>query len=194
MEKEKAHVEGFSPQLAVVTHGGGKKLVEPLVVRPTSETVIYAMYSKWIKSWRDLPLLINQWANIVRWEKRTYLFLRTMEFLWQEGHTCHSTHQEAKREVERALRMYERFYKEYLAIPGVVGKKSESEKFPGALNTFTFEMLMPDGKALQGGTSHDLGQNFSKVFKINLVIQRQSFTIYIFYRAFLWYIIVVVQP
>ena len=167
LKKEKEHIKGFSPQLAVVTHGGGKKLTEPLVVRPTSETVIYAMYSKWIKSWRDLPLLINQWANIVRWEMRTYLFLRTMEFLWQEGHTCHRTHQEALGQVKKALARYQSVYEDFLAIPGILGKKSEAEKFPGALDTLTFEMLMPDGKALQGCTSHDLGQNFSKPFNIS---------------------------
>ncbi|MBL7156336.1 MAG: proline--tRNA ligase [Candidatus Pacebacteria bacterium] len=166
LEKEKKHVKGFSPQLAVVTHGGGKKLAEPLVVRPTSETVMYSMFAKWIKSWRDLPLLINQWCNIVRWEKRTYLFLRTMEFLWQEGHTAHATQTEAKKEVLRALKMYQDFVEKFLAIPVMVGKKSESEKFPGGDATYAFEPLMPDGKALQGGTSHELGQNFSKVFDV----------------------------
>lgn len=166
LEKEKEHVKGFSPQLAVVTHGGGKKLSEPLVVRPTSETIIYEMYKKWISSWRDLPLATNQWVNIVRWEKRTYLFLRTLEFLWQEGHTCHATHKEAVEEVMRAIKMYKAFYQDFLAVPGFVGQKSEAEKFPGALNTFSYESLMPDGKALQGCTSHDLGQNFAKVFGI----------------------------
>ena len=166
LKKEKQHVKGFSPQLAVVTHGGGKKLTEPLVVRPTSETVMYEMYSKWIKSWRDLPLLINQWCNIVRWEMRTYLFLRTMEFLWQEGHTCHRTHAKALNQVKKALKRYQTLYQDFLAIPGLIGKKSESEKFPGALDTLTYEMLMPDGKALQGCTSHDLAQNFSKPFDI----------------------------
>jgi len=167
LRREKEHVKGFSPELAVVTHGGGKKLTEPLVVRPTSETIMYAMFKKWISSWRDLPLLINQWCNIVRWERRTFLFLRTMEFLWQEGHTCHRLHNEAKEEVKRALKMYEAFYREFLALPGFAGKKSETERFPGALDTFTYEMLMPDGKALQGCTSHDLGQNFSEVFEIS---------------------------
>ncbi len=166
LEKEKAHVKGFSPELAVVTHGGGKKLTEPLVIRPTSETIIYAMYKKWIKSWRDLPLLMNQWCNIVRWEKRTYLFLRTMEFLWQEGHTCHRTHQGAIKEVKRALKMYKDFYEQFLALPILTGEKSDAEKFPGALDTLTCEALMPSGKALQTGTSHDLGQNFSKSFDI----------------------------
>jgi len=167
LNKEKEHVRGFSPELAVVTIGGGEKLAEPLVVRPTSETVIYDMYSKWIHSWRDLPLLINQWCNIVRWEKRTYLFLRTSEFLWQEGHTVHSSHEESWKEVIRALMMYKKFVEENLAIALVVGIKSKTEKFAGAVNTTTFELLMPDGKALQGGTSHDLGQNFSKVFNIS---------------------------
>lgn len=166
LKKEKEHIKGFSPQLAVVTIGGGEKLKEKLIVRPTSETVMYSMFAKWIKSWRDLPLLINQWCNIVRWEKRTYLFLRTTEFLWQEGHTCHATHQEAEKEADRALMMYAKLYKEWLALPGFMGKKSEAEKFPGAVDTFAYEMLMPDGKVLQGCTSHDLGQNFAKPFKI----------------------------
>lgn len=166
LKKEKKHVEGFSPELAVVTIGGGEKLKEKLIVRPTSETIMYETFSKWIKSWRDLPLKINQWANVVRWEKRPRLFLRTTEFLWQEGHTCHQTQEDAAKEVMRALKMYVDFYREYLAIDGYFGKKSESEKFPGAKDTFTYEMLMPDGKALQGCTSHNLGQNFSKVFKI----------------------------
>jgi prolyl-tRNA synthetase len=166
LKKEKEHVEGFSPELAVVTIGGGEELKEKLVVRPTSETIIYEMFSKWINSWRDLPLKINQWVNVVRWEKRTRFFLRTTEFLWQEGHTVHATHEEAFEEVMRALKMYVDFYRNYLAIDGIYGKKSESEKFPGAKDTFTYEMLMPDGKALQGCTSHDLGQNFAKVFNI----------------------------
>jgi prolyl-tRNA synthetase len=167
LKKEKEHIKGFSPELAVVTIGGGKELKEKLIVRPTSETIIYEMHKKWIKSWRDLPLMINQWANIVRWEKRPRLFLRTTEFLWQEGHTVHETHQGAFSEVIRALRMYINFYQNFLAIDGISGKKSESEKFPGARDTYAFEMLMPDGKALQGCTSHDLGQNFAKVFNIN---------------------------
>lgn len=166
LEKEKEHVEGFSPELAVVTHGGGKKLEEPLAVRPTSETIIYDMYRRWIHSWRDLPLKINQWANVVRWEKKTRLFLRTTEFLWQEGHTVHATHEEAKKEVQRALNMYKETYREELAMAGVGGRKSEAEKFPGALATYTYESLMPDGKALQSCTSHDLGQKFSKPFGI----------------------------
>jgi prolyl-tRNA synthetase len=166
LEKEKEHVKGFSPQLAVVTHGGGKKLEEPLVLRPTSETVMYSMFKKWIQSYRDLPFKINQWCNIVRWEMRTYLFLRTMEFLWQEGHTAHATHEEAEREALDRLEMYRRFVEDVLAIPVIVGKKSESEKFPGGFNTYAIEALMPDGKALQMGTSHDLGQNFSRVFGV----------------------------
>ncbi|MBZ9578385.1 proline--tRNA ligase [Patescibacteria group bacterium] len=167
LKKEKEHIKGFSPELAVVTHGGGKKISEPLVIRPTSETIIYAMYSKWIKSFRDLPLRINQWCNIVRWEKRCYLFLRTMEFLWQEGHTCHRTHREAKEEVERVMRMYEDFYKDFLAIPGFLGRKSVSEKFAGACDTSAYEILTPNGKVLQACSAHDLGQNFSKPFKIS---------------------------
>lgn len=166
IKKEKKHVEGFSPELAVVTIGGGERLKEKLIIRPTSETVMYSMFAKWIESWRDLPFLRNQWCNIVRWEKRTYLFLRTTEFLWQEGHTCHATHEEAKKEVERALMMYAKLYQEWLAIPGYMGRKSQAEKFPGAVDTLAYEMLMPDGKILQGCTSHDLGQNFAKPFKI----------------------------
>lgn len=169
LKKEKEHVAGFSPELAIVTIGGGETLKEKLVVRPTSETIIYETFSKWIKSWRDLPFKINQWANVVRWEKRPRLFLRTTEFLWQEGHTFHATHEDALKEVMRALKMYVNFYREYLAIDGYFGKKSESEKFPGAKDTFTYEMLMPDGKALQGCTSHDLGQNFSKAFNITFL-------------------------
>ncbi len=166
LKKEKEHVEGFSPELAVVTIGGGESLKEPLVVRPTSEMVMYEMFSKWIKSWKDLPLKINQWNNVVRWEKRTYLFLRTLEFLWQEGHCAHSNHNESKDMVFKALDWYKKIYEEYYAIPVVSGVKSQSEKFAGALNTYAVEALMPDGKALQGATSHDLGQNFSKVLNI----------------------------
>lgn len=166
LEKEKAHVEGFSPELAIVTHGGGEKLKDPLVVRPTSETIMYEMYGKWIHSWRDLPVLINQWNNIIRWEKRTYLFLRTMEFLWQEGHTAHATEKEAVDMQLQALDWYQKTYEDYYAMPVITGKKSESEKFAGAKTTFCVEALMPDGKALQACTSHNLGQNFSKVFDI----------------------------
>lgn len=172
LKKEKEHVKGFSPELAIVTIGGGKKLKEKLIIRPTSETIIYEMYAKWIKSWRDLPVLMNQWCNIVRWEKRPRLFLRTTEFLWQEGHTVHETHEEALKEVSWALDSYIELYREFFAIDGIAGKKSESEKFPGAMDTYTFEMLMPDGKALQSGTSHDLGQGFAKVFNIKFLDRR----------------------
>ncbi len=167
LEKEKEHVQGFSPELAVVTIGGGEKLKDPLVVRPTSETIMYAMYAKWIHSWRDLPVLINQWNNVVRWEKRTYLFLRTTEFLWQEGHTAHETEKEAMDMVLAALEWYRQIYEDYFAVPVVYGRKSESEKFAGAKATYTIEALMPDGKALQAATSHNLGQNFSKPFDIH---------------------------
>lgn len=166
LEKEKAHVEGFSPELAIVTKGGGEDLKDPLVVRPTSETIMYVMYAKWIQSWRDLPVLINQWNNVVRWEKRTYLFLRTMEFLWQEGHTAHETEEEAEEMTKTALEWYRKVYEEYYGIPVLLGIKSETEKFAGAKRTYTVEALMPDGKALQACTSHNLGQNFSKVFDI----------------------------
>jgi prolyl-tRNA synthetase len=162
LKKEKEHVEGFSPQMAVVTHAGGEELKEKLVVRPTSETVMYEMYKSWTQSWRDLPILINQWNNIVRWEKRTYLFLRTSEFLWQEGHCAHETHEQSLEYVKWALDMYEKTYNGLFALYGIKGIKSQSEKFPGAKDTYSFEMLMPDGKALQGCTSHDLGQNFAK--------------------------------
>jgi len=169
LKREKEHIKGFSPELAVVTMGGGKELKEKLVLRPTSETIIYEMFAKWIKSWRDLPLLINQWSNVVRWEKRTFLFLRTTEFLWQEGHTVHETHGESMKEVKRALNNYVELYQNFFAIDGIYGQKSESEKFPGAAVTYTYEMLMPDGKALQGCTAHDLGQNFAKVFNIKFL-------------------------
>ncbi|MBI4599353.1 proline--tRNA ligase [Candidatus Uhrbacteria bacterium] len=166
LKKEEAHVEGFSPELAVVTIGGGEELTEKLIVRPTSETIMYDAYARWIHSWRDLPLMINQWNNVVRWEKRTYMFLRTTEFLWQEGHTVHATHEEAWNMVTWAMDMYTKVYTELFALPGCVGKKSESEKFAGADVTLTYETLMPEGKALQSCTSHDLGQNFSKPFEI----------------------------
>ncbi len=169
LEREADHVEGFSPELAVVTYAGGKKLKEELVVRPTSETIIYDSYSKWVKSWRDLPILINQWCNVVRWELRTKPFIRTTEFLWQEGHTAHTTHKEAEKKVLQMLKIYVKFTKEYLAIPAILGTKSESEKFAGGLKTLTFEPMMQDKKALQCGTSHDLGQNFSKVFDIKFM-------------------------
>jgi prolyl-tRNA synthetase len=165
LQKEKEHVKGFSPQLAIVTIGGGEELAEKLAVRPTSETIMYDMYKKWNSSWRDLPVLINQWCNVVRWEKRTYLFLRTSEFLWQEGHCAHLTHEESMDMVLWALRAYEQTYNKLLSMYGICGVKSESEKFAGAGKTYTFESLMPNGKALQAGTSHDLGQNFSKSFE-----------------------------
>jgi prolyl-tRNA synthetase len=165
-EKEKSHVEGFSPELAVVTIGGGEKLEEPLVIRPTSETIIGTMYSKWIKSYRDLPVLINQWGSVVRWEMRTKLFLRTLEFYWQEGHTAHATAEEAQEETLRMLGVYADFAVEDAAIPVVKGRKSQSEKFAGADNSFSIEAMMGDTKALQAGTSHNLGQNFAKAFEI----------------------------
>jgi prolyl-tRNA synthetase len=166
LEKEAEHVKGFAPECAVVTHGGGKLLEEPLVIRPTSETIIWAMYKKWIQSWRDLPLLYNQWANVVRWEMRTRLFLRTAEFLWQEGHTAHATAKEAMEEAERILGIYRIFAEQWMAMPVLSGRKSEGQKFPGAEITFTIEALMQDGKALQAGTSHYLAQNFAKAFDV----------------------------
>jgi prolyl-tRNA synthetase len=166
LHREARHVEGFSPETAVVTHAGGSKLEEPLVVRPTSETIIYAMFSKWIRSYRDLPLLYNQWANVVRWEMRTRLFLRTTEFLWQEGHTAHATEADAEEEALKILEIYRRFAEERMAIPVYSGIKTESEKFAGALRTYCIEGLMQDGKALQAGTSHNLGQNFAKAFDV----------------------------
>jgi prolyl-tRNA synthetase len=164
MKKEAEHVEGFAPELAVVTHAGGKKLEEPLVARPTSETIINSMFAKWIQSYRDLPLMINQWANVVRWEMRTRLFLRTTEFLWQEGHTCHATLEEAEQETRTMLTHYREFAEEILAMPVIAGRKSDSEKFAGALRTYTIEAMMQDKKALQAGTSHNLTDNFAKAF------------------------------
>ena len=166
IQKESEHIEGFSPQLAVVTHGGGEKLEEPLVVRPTSETIIGHLYAKWINSYRDLPLLINQWANVVRWEMRPRLFLRTTEFLWQEGHTAHATPEEAEEEALRMLDVYADFAENEAAIPVIKGRKSESEKFPGAVCSYTIEGMMGDRRALQMGTSHNLGQNFARAFDI----------------------------
>ena len=166
MTREAEHVEGFAPELAVVTHGGGKELEEPLVVRPTSETIIYSMFAKWIQSYRQLPLLINQWANVVRWELRTRLFLRTTEFLWQEGHTAHATEADAETEAIQMLNVYRRFMEEWIAMPVVTGRKTDSERFAGALRTYGLEALMQDNKALQAGTSHNLGQNFAKVFDV----------------------------
>jgi prolyl-tRNA synthetase len=164
--KEKEHVEGFAPQVAWVTKGGDEELAEPLVVRPTSEAIIGTLYSKWIKSWRDLPVLINQWANVVRWEKVTRPFLRTTEFLWQEGHTAHETAEGAQEETLKILALYKEFAENELAMPVVDGQKSESEKFAGASKTYSIEALMGDGRALQAGTSHNLGQNFAKAFEI----------------------------
>lgn len=166
LEKEKSHVEGFAPELAVVTHGGGQKLEEPLAVRPTSEAIMYNSYAKWIQSWRDLPMQMNQWCNAMRWEKRTLPFLRTSEFLWQEGHTAHASHEEAIDTQKWAMNMYASVYRDFFALDGYVGQKSTSERFAGADDTLTFEILMPSGKALQSCTSHDLGQNFAKAFDI----------------------------
>jgi len=168
LRKEAEHVEGFSPELAVVTHAGGKALEEPAVVRPTSETIINVYFAKWVQSHRDLPLLVNQWANVVRWELRTRLFLRTTEFLWQEGHTAHATRDEARDYALRILHdVYEDFAVRVLALPVVVGRKTERERFAGADTTYTIEGMMGDGKALQMGTSHELGQNFSRAFGIS---------------------------
>ena len=169
LNRESEHVEGFSPECAVVTIGGGKELEEPLVIRPTSETVIGHMYAQWINSYRDLPVLINQWANVMRWEKRTRIFLRTSEFLWQEGHTAHETYEEAQEETLKMLEVYRSFQENDLAIPVIPGQKSEAEKFPGALFTYTVEAMMQDGKALQSATSHNLGQNFAKAFEIQFL-------------------------
>lgn len=174
MEKEKEHVEGFSPELAVVTIGGGEKLEEPLVVRPTSETVIGHMYSKWIKSYRDLPVLINQWGNVVRWELRTRLFLRTLEFYWQEGHTAHATQEEAEEETRRMLDTYTRFAIDEAAVPVIPGRKSETEKFAGAVRSYSIEAMMGDTRALQAGTSHNLGQNFARAFDIQYLDQKNQ--------------------
>ncbi len=171
LQKEVEHVEGFAPEVAWVTHGGHDELSERIAVRPTSETIICSMYSKWIRSWRDLPVLINQWCNVVRWEKSTKPFLRTAEFLWQEGHTAHRTEEEAEEETLRMLEVYRDFVESDLAVPVIKGKKSESEKFAGALRTYTIEAMMSDGKALQAGTSHNLGQHFSKVFDITYLDQ-----------------------
>ncbi|MBX4197857.1 proline--tRNA ligase [Candidatus Parcubacteria bacterium] len=169
LKKEEKHVEGFAPEVAVVTHAGGKKLDEPLVIRPTSETVIYDVFSNWIRSYRDLPLLINQWANVVRWELRTRLFLRTTEFLWQEGHTVHETEQEADERARNMIDIYQDFAENYMAIPVMIGTKTEAEKFAGALRTYCVEAMMQDGKALQYSTSHNLGQNFAKVFDVKFL-------------------------
>ncbi len=172
--KEKEHVEGFAPQVAWVTQGGTEVLEERLVVRPTSETIIGTMYAKWVQSWRDLPILINQWANVVRWEKVTRLFLRTTEFLWQEGHTAHETAEEAEAETQKMLGVYKDFAHTELAMPVIDGQKTDSEKFAGAERTYSIEALMRDGRALQAGTSHNLGQNFAKVFDIKFQARDKS--------------------
>jgi len=166
LEKEAEHVEGFSPELAVVTIAGGKQLEEPYVIRPTSETIIGHFFAKWIQSWRDLPMLMNQWANIVRWELRTRMFLRTTEFLWQEGHTAHSTHEEALEEVLRILDIYAEVAEDVMAMPVIKGAKTQAEKFAGALRSYAIEAMMQNGLALQAGTSHDLGQNFGRAFNV----------------------------
>ncbi|MGB9594331.1 MAG: aminoacyl--tRNA ligase-related protein, partial [Anaerolineae bacterium] len=164
IRKEAEHVEGFAPELAVVTHGGGEQLEEPLIVRPTSETIINTMMAKWIRSYRDLPLLLNQWCNVVRWEMRTRLFLRTTEFLWQEGHTAHATAEEAEAEARRMLDVYTDFAVNDAAIPVIPGRKSDTERFAGAVRSYTIEAMMGDKRALQSGTSHFLGQNFARAF------------------------------
>lgn len=169
LKKEAEHVEGFAPEVAVVTHAGGEKLAEPLVIRPTSETIIGEMYSKWLQSYRDLPILVNQWANVVRWEKTTRPFLRTSEFLWQEGHTVHATAEEAMEETMKMLGVYKEFAETCLAIPVFTGRKTEKEKFAGAVATFGMEAMMHDGKSLQAGTSHYFGQNFAKAFDIQFL-------------------------
>ena len=169
LSKEKEHVEGFAPEVAVVTHAGGEELAEPLVIRPTSETIIGNMYSKWLQSYRDLPILINQWANVMRWEKTTRPFLRTSEFLWQEGHTVHATEEEAVEETKKMLGVYKEFAETCLAIPVICGRKTEKEKFAGAVATYGMEAMMHDGKSLQAGTSHYLGQNFAKAFDIKFL-------------------------
>src|ERR1700744_5547273 len=171
IDKEKSHVAGFSPELAVVTHGGGEKLEEPLVIRPTSETIIGHAYAKWIQSYRDLPILINQWNSVVRWELRTKLFLRTLEFFWQEGHTAHATLGEAEFETRQMLDIYTDFAMNDAAIPGIPRQKSEAEKFAGADTTYSIEAMMGDGKALQSGTSHFLGQNFAEAFEVKYLDQ-----------------------
>jgi prolyl-tRNA synthetase len=174
LRQEAEHVEGFAPQVAYVTHGGGEELEERLVIRPTSEAIIGTMYAKKVQSWRDLPILINQWANVVRWEKVTRPFLRTTEFLWQEGHTAHETEVEAEEETLKILSLYQEAVQTELAIPVVTGLKSESEKFAGAVRTYSIEALMGDGRALQAGTSHNLGQNFAKAFDITFQARDKS--------------------
>jgi prolyl-tRNA synthetase len=179
-EREKQHVQGFAPEVAWVTRGGGEELSEPLAVRPTSETAIGHMYARWIRSYRDLPVLINQWCNVVRWEKATRPFLRTMEFLWQEGHTAHRTAEEAEAEARQMLEVYRDFAETDAAIPVIAGRKPETEKFPGAERSYTIEALMPDGQALQSGTSHNLGQNFARAFDIKFLdsdnVEKHAYT------------------
>ena len=180
LRREAEHVEGFSPELAVVTHAGGKQLEEPVVVRPTSETIINAYFSKWVQSYRELPLLVNNWSNVVRWEMRPRIFLRTTEFLWQEGHTCHATRHDARDYAHRILHeVYEDFMVNVLAMPVVIGRKTARERFAGAINTLTCEGMMGDGKALQMGTSHELGQNFAKVFDVQFTSAEGS-------REYVW--------
>src|SRR4051812_8888220 len=172
LHREAEHVEGFSPELAVVTHGGGKELEEPIAVRPTSETVINHFFAKWVQSYRDLPLRVNNWSNVVRWELRPRLFLRTTEFLWQEGHTCHATQEDARAYARQILHeVYEDFMVNVLAIPVLTGRKTAGERFAGAINTLACEAMMRDGKALQMGTSHEFGQNFAKVFDVTFLDQ-----------------------
>ena len=171
LQKEAEHVEGFAPEVAWVTKGGGEVLTEPLVVRPTSEAIICDFYSRWVQSWRDLPILLNQWCSVVRWEKATRPFLRTSEFLWQEGHTCHRTEKEAEEETLRMLEVYREFLESEMAIPAIAGQKTEREKFAGAQHTYCVEALMSDGRALQAGTSHNLGQHFARVFDITFLDQ-----------------------
>ncbi|MBI3090404.1 MAG: proline--tRNA ligase [Candidatus Tectomicrobia bacterium] len=179
LKKEAEHVEGFAPECAMVTHGGGKKLEEPLVIRPTSETIIWSMYKNWIMSYRDLPLLINQWCNVIRWEMRTRLFLRTTEFLWQEGHTAHATAEEAEAEARRMLGVYTTFAEDWMAMPVIAGVKTEKEKFAGAVRTYTIEAMMQDKRALQAGTSHNLGQNFARAFDVTFLDDKGT-------RDFVW--------
>ncbi|MBU1872421.1 proline--tRNA ligase, partial [bacterium] len=174
MHKEAEHVKGFAPECAVVTHGGGKKLDEPLYIRPTSETIIWSMYKKWINSYRDLPLLINQWVNVVRWEMRTRLFLRTTEFLWQEGHTAHASFEEAEIETRKIIEIYRVLAEDYMAMPVYVGMKTDAEKFAGAVHTYSIEAMMGDMKALQSGTSHNLGQNFAKAFDVTFLTRENK--------------------
>lgn len=172
--REAEHVEGFAPEVAWVTEGGGEKLTERLAIRPTSEVIIGTMYAEWLQSYRDLPILINQWANVMRWEKRTRPFLRTLEFLWQEGHTAHATQAEAAEEVARMLEVYREVAEDVAAVPVYVGEKSVNERFAGAIHTYSIEALMPDGKALQSATSHELGQNFSRAYDITFAAEDQT--------------------